>query len=346
MRAIACFDSGDGRGFARLNNAYIVLLPKKEGAICIGDYRPVSLNHSIAKIVAKAMALCLAGPLPHLVDINQSAFVKGRMIQDNFFMVQHSIRSLHRQKTLGLMLKLDMAKAFYSVSWPFLAQILRHRGFGPKWIAHLATLLSTANTRVLINGSAGARFWHAKGLRQGDPISPTLFILMMDVFNAVIKFEEENGLFSPFARSGIRHLMSLFANDVVLMIKPVPAEADAARQILHSFGEASGPRCNLAKSSASLISLIVTIQKDCQNRFFNHKSIKSSRNHSDSTVVVSKAVSSASIVDLVNMVCLQDLHDTAPPPKVNTYPLVAYRSATSEIQFESLYPSSTAGCPE
>jgi hypothetical protein len=158
MRAIACFDSGDGRGFARLNDAYIVLLPKKEGAICVGDYRPVSLIQSIAKIVAKAMALRLAGPLPHLVDTNQSAFVKGRTIQDNFFMVQHSIRSLHRWKTPGLMLKLDMAKAFYSVSWPFLAQILRHRGFGPKWIARLATLLSTANTRVLINGSAGARF--------------------------------------------------------------------------------------------------------------------------------------------------------------------------------------------
>jgi hypothetical protein len=158
MRAVSCFDSDDARGFARLNDAYIVLLPKKEGAICVGDYRPVSLIQSIAKIVAKAMALRLAGPLPHLVDTNQSAFVKGRTIQDNFFMVQHSIRSLHRWKTPGLMLKLDMAKAFYSVSWPFLAQILRHRGFGPKWIARLATLLSTANTRVLINGSAGARF--------------------------------------------------------------------------------------------------------------------------------------------------------------------------------------------
>jgi hypothetical protein len=71
-----------------------------------------------------------------------------------------------------------------------------------------------------------------------------------------------------------------------------------------------------------------------------------SRQPFDSTVVVSKAVSSASIVDLVNMVCLHNLRDTSPPPKVNTYPLVALISSTSEIQFASLYPSSTEGCPE
>jgi hypothetical protein len=93
------------------------------------------------------------------------------------------------------MLKLDMAKEFDSVSWPFLVQLLRHKGFGPKWIARLATLLSTANTRVLINGSASGRFWHPLG--RSD--LPTLFILMMDDFNVMIKFAEQNGMFAPFA---------------------------------------------------------------------------------------------------------------------------------------------------
>jgi hypothetical protein len=76
------------------------------------------------------------------------------------------------------------------------------------------------------------------------------------------------------------------------------------------------------------------------------KSIERSRSHSDSTVAVSKAVSSTSIVDLVKMVCLHDLHVTAPPLKVNTYPLVALILSTSQIQFTSLYSSSTVGCPE
>jgi hypothetical protein len=111
--------------------------------------------HSVAKIVSKAMAMRLADPISQIVDSNQSAFVRGRSIQDNFFMVQNSVRSLHRKRVPALMLKLDVAKAFDSVSWPFLIQTLRHRGFGPKWIARLITLLSTANTRVLINGGAG-----------------------------------------------------------------------------------------------------------------------------------------------------------------------------------------------
>jgi hypothetical protein len=89
------------------------------------------------------------------------------------------------------MLKLDMAKAFDSVSWLLLIQILRHRGFRPKWIAKLLTLLSTASTRVLVNGNTGSKFLHARGLRQGDPISLTLFVLFMDVLNAVVKLAEQ-----------------------------------------------------------------------------------------------------------------------------------------------------------
>jgi hypothetical protein len=127
MRAVEWFNSADARGFAPLNSAFITLLPMKEGAIRATDFRTVSLVHIIGKIV-KAMVLRLASTLPQLVNPNQSAFIKGRSIQHNFFMVQHSICSLHRRKVPTIMLKLDMAKASDSVSWPFLIQILRHRG--------------------------------------------------------------------------------------------------------------------------------------------------------------------------------------------------------------------------
>jgi hypothetical protein len=140
IHVVSCFDSVDARGFARLNGTFITLLPKKEGAMHVGDFWPVSLIHSVTKIVAKAMALRLAAPLPRLVNPNQSAFIKGRTIQDNFLMVQHSNRNLHWRKIPVIMLKLDMAKAFDSISWMFLIQILRHTWFGLKWIARLITL--------------------------------------------------------------------------------------------------------------------------------------------------------------------------------------------------------------
>ena len=81
-----------------MNSAYIALLPKKEGAIEVSEFRPISLIHSFAKIISKAMANRLASSLPQLVDRNQSAFVRGRSIQDNFFMVQQSVRTLRSEE--------------------------------------------------------------------------------------------------------------------------------------------------------------------------------------------------------------------------------------------------------
>ena len=151
------------------------------------------------------------------------------------------------------MLKLDIAKAFDSVAWPFLLEVLRQRGFGPRWLARLTTMLSTASTKVLVNGLAGVQFWHARGLRQGDPGSPMFFLLVIDVLNAIFRLAEELGIFESLADCGVRHRLSLFADDVVLFIKPSVHEASAAIQLLNLFGGASGLRCNLNKSSASPI---------------------------------------------------------------------------------------------
>ena len=195
MKAISWFDSADGRGFERVNGAFITLLPKKEGAVDVGDFRPISLVHSFGKLVSKLMAARLASSLPELVDCNQSAFVKGRAIQDNFFMLKQSIRSLHRRRTPALMLKVDMAKAVDSVAWPFLFEVMRHRGFGPRGLRRVTLMLSSSSMRVLVNGQPGDQFWHGRGLRQGDPGSPMFFIMVLDVLNAVVHLAEEVGLF-------------------------------------------------------------------------------------------------------------------------------------------------------
>jgi hypothetical protein len=253
VKAVGWFVSADGRGFDRVNEAFITLLPKRDGAVDIGDFRPISLIHSLAKIISKAMASRLSKPLLELVDHNQSAFVKGRSIQDNFFMTNNSIKALHKRRVPALMLKLDIAKAFDSVAWPFLFEVLRHRGFGPHFLARVALMLSSSSTSVLINGILGDQFWYARGLRQGDPSSPMFFILVMDVLNAVFKLAEEEGVFSLLLPWGIKHRLSLFADDVVLMIRPTVGEATAVVEHLAAFGAASGLKCNLTKSSVSPI---------------------------------------------------------------------------------------------
>jgi hypothetical protein len=106
-----------------LSSAYLILLPKKEDAISACDFRPISLIHSFAKLTTKILANRLGPHLQDLVAANQSVFVRGRSIHDNFMLVQQSIKFLRNRRIPGLLLKLDISKAFDSVSWAFLLEI-------------------------------------------------------------------------------------------------------------------------------------------------------------------------------------------------------------------------------
>lgn len=181
MAAIGALHAGDSRFLFRLNSAYIVLIPKKDDAIDVGDYRPISLVHSFAKLITKILATRLVDKLKDLVAINQSAFIRGRCIHDNFALVQQMAKYLHARKTSAVLLKLDITKAFDTVSWAFLLELMQHLRFGPRWRGLICNLLYMSSTKVLLNGVPGQNIQHRRGLWQGDPLSPMLFILVMNV---------------------------------------------------------------------------------------------------------------------------------------------------------------------
>lgn len=141
-------------GFNVLNTAYITLIPE-EVAEQVKDFQPISLVHSFAKLVTKLLANRLAGCLQEMVSPNQSACIKGRFIQDNFVFVQQAARFLHQQKQPRLLLKLDISKAFDSVAWPFLIEVLKHLGFGQIWRDIISRLLASSSTQMLLNGIPG-----------------------------------------------------------------------------------------------------------------------------------------------------------------------------------------------
>ena len=246
MAAIWSLQQGDSRKLELLNSAFITLIPKKADALEVKDYRPISLVHSFAKLVTKLMANRLAPHLNSMVAANQSAFIQGRCIHDNFMLVQQTIKVLHRCKISSLFLKLDISKAFDSVSWSFLLEILSHLGFGATWRSLLYNLLRSASTQVMLNCEPGDFIFHQRGLRQGDPLSPMLFILVMDALNSLFTKAESEGLLRPLHSSGQR--LSLYADDVALFIRPEAEDLHLTKDLLQIFGEASGLQTNLQKS--------------------------------------------------------------------------------------------------
>jgi mannosylglycoprotein endo-beta-mannosidase len=169
VAALGAFHSLRTRKLELINEANVVLLPKTPDAADITNFRPISLINSLAKIITKILADILSLRLNELVSACQNAFVKKRCIHDNFIYVQSVIKALHNAKRPTLFIKLEISKAFDTVSWVFLLETMQALGFGQRWRDWIATLLATSSSKILLNGIPGRWIKHARGLRQGRP---------------------------------------------------------------------------------------------------------------------------------------------------------------------------------
>lgn len=237
----------DSRSFHLLNDALMILLHKNQAPTPLKDYRPISLMHSFSKLFAKCLARRLAPRLLEIVAPNQSAFIKQRSIHDNFRAVQLACRWLHYKKVAAVLLKIDIAKAFDLVAWLFLIEVLQHIGFPRRWTNWVTILLATASTKVLLNGRAGRRIAHARGLRQGDPISHMLFVIVMEALNSLIMEADRRMALTPLSGHVIRHWVSLYADDLIVIVAPIAKDLNCLLQILDLFAGVSGLVTNIDK---------------------------------------------------------------------------------------------------
>jgi hypothetical protein len=249
---LSCLNSGNI--LKSINHTYITLIPKKQNPTKVTDFRPISLCNVIYKILSKVLTNRLKSILPHIISETQSAFVPGRLITDNILV---AFETLHHMKTRStgkdgfMALKLDMSKAYDRVEWVFLKHVMLKMGFNTKWVSLMMECISSVSYSILINGSPQGLLKPTRGLRQGDPLSPYLFLLCAEGLHGLIHQAANNGLIRgiSLSRGGPQLTHLFFADDSLLFCRARREECEALLHILFQYEVVSGQQINRDKTT-------------------------------------------------------------------------------------------------
>ena len=174
----------------KFNETHIVLVPKIKDPKKIIEFRPIRLCNVVYKLASKTLANRLNKVLPKIISDSQSAFVHGRLITNNVlvaFETMHHINQKRGGKIGEMALKLDMSKAYDRVEWVCLEKIMEKLGFSFRWRELMMHCIFSVTYVVRINGSPQGNIIPSRGLCQGDPLSPHLFLICAEGLSALIK---------------------------------------------------------------------------------------------------------------------------------------------------------------
>uniref|UniRef100_A0A803Q8I6 Reverse transcriptase domain-containing protein n=1 Tax=Cannabis sativa TaxID=3483 RepID=A0A803Q8I6_CANSA len=261
----------DGDCLESINHSLITLIPKINVPQGMGDFRPIILCNVIYKIVSKALAVRFKDVLPAVISETQSAFLSNRFITDNIlvaFELVHHLKHKTRGNKSYSALKLDMSKAFDRVEWFYILKVMHKMGFHDRWIAMIMSCLSSTSFSFMLNGEEVGYVKPTRGLRQGDPLSPYLFLIYSEGLSRLLQHEESTqnlkGLRLTRHAPSVSYL--LFADDSLLFCEATNSTAVAIKRVLDIYHNASGQLLNTTKSVMSFSPNTTQAAKD----FFHH----------------------------------------------------------------------------
>ncbi|XP_060974139.1 uncharacterized protein LOC133039295 [Cannabis sativa] len=219
----------------------------------VTDFRPISLCNVSYKIIAKCLANRMKDSLKEAISENQSAFIKGRLIQDNAILGFESLHSMKKGRFGNgkkMALKLDMSKAYDRVNWRFLEAMMVCLGYDRRWVNKIMNCITSVSFSVLINGEVSGNIQPHNGIRQGDPLSPYMFLICSEGFSCLIqeaeRADEIHGL--KFGKEGIRLSHLFFADDSIIFLDASPSECRKLKTIIAEYSMLSGQQINFTKS--------------------------------------------------------------------------------------------------
>ena len=237
---------------AFLNTTLVTLIPKCNNPESLANFRLISLCNSVYKVISKVLVSRIRPLLNNLMSPVQAAFILSRRGVDNVIITQELLYMMDRMKGREgyIAFKVDLEKAYDRLEWSFVHNVLQAFHFPDNIIKLIMSCISTTSLSMLVNGSALDPLSPSRGIRQGDPISPYLFILCMEYLGFLIEKKCFNGSWCSLkaSRGNIKISHLFFAYDLILFAKATNEIGDVISEELNDFCLESGQKISFTKS--------------------------------------------------------------------------------------------------
>lgn len=232
------------------NVTIITLIPKIQCPTGAGDYRPISYCNVIYKRISKLICSKLKLVLGSIISPNQGAFVEGRSIIHNILLCQDIVKHYGRKYCMpSCLLKMDFRKAYDTLNWDFLKDMMVALNFPRRFTKIVMSCVTSTQYSLMFNGSLMDSFKAKRGVRQGDPMSPLLFVIGMEYLSRILKVAGGNEGFSFHPRClkmKLNHLV--FADDLMMFYKGDLHSIMILKRGVETFSDSSGLCANNSKS--------------------------------------------------------------------------------------------------